>query len=304
MAQTPADRLPPLDLLATFECAARHLSFTRAGAERFVTQSAISRQIRTLEDELGVALFKRSHRALALTPDGVRLQRTCTAVLDQLRHTVREIRAPSRREVLSLTTTPGFASLWLIPRLPAFTREHPGIDVRLDASFEKRQLRADGFDVAIRYASAGTSEGEPMFGESMQPVCSPKLLRRGPPLKRPEDLRFHTLLAVSNAAGMGMPLEWDPWLKAVGLSELQPASTLSFTGYSEAIAAALAGQGVAIGRRPLVDALLRKRQLVAPFKDLTAPTRAYFLIIDPAARARPAVRALEAWLMAQARQPA
>lgn len=302
MAQAPADRLPPLDLLAAFECAARHLSFTRAGAERFVTQSAISRQIRALEDELGVALFRRGHRALALTPDGLKLQRTCVAVLQQLRHTVGEIRAPSRREVLSLTTTPGFASLWLIPRLPAFTREHPGIDVRLDASFEKRHLRADGFDVAIRYAAAGSSEGEPMFGESMQPVCSPRLLRGGPPLERPEDLRLHTLLSVSNSAGMGMPLEWDPWLQAVGLSGLQPASTLSFTGYGEAIAAALAGQGVAIGRRPLVDALLRKRQLVAPFKDLTAPTRAYFLIIDPAARARPAVRALEAWLLAQARQ--
>jgi LysR family glycine cleavage system transcriptional activator len=305
MAHKLADRLPPLDLLASFEAAARHLSFTRAGAERFVTQSAISRQIRALEDDLGVALFKRRHRALALTEHGLKLQRTCVAVLEQLHGTVAEIRAPSRREVLSLTTTPGFASLWLIPRLPAFTREHPGIDVRLDASFERRNLRADGFDLAIRYASAGAGapDGQPLFDESMQPVCSPRLLRSGPPLKRPEDLRFHTLLQVSNAAGAGMPLEWDPWLQAVGLSDLQPASTLSFSGYGEAIAAALAGQGVAIGRRPLVDALLRKRQLVAPFKDLTAPTRAYFLMIDPAARARPAVRALEAWLLAQARRP-
>ncbi|HJV59940.1 MAG TPA: LysR substrate-binding domain-containing protein [Albitalea sp.] len=297
--QKPIDRLPPLDLLAAFEAAARHLSFTRAGAERFVTQSAMSRQIRALEDELGVALFKRRHRALALTEDGARLQHVCTAVLAQLRATIGEIRSPARREVLSLTTTPGFASLWLIPRLPAFTRTHPGIDVRLDASFELRQLRADGFDLAIRYGRVGASEGRAMFREAMQPVCSPQLLKRGPPLKRPEDLRLHTLLQVTSS-GPGMPLEWDPWLQAAGLADLQPAATLSFSGYGEAIAAALAGQGVAIGRRPLVDSLLRRRQLVAPFKDATASSRAYFLVIDPGARSRPAVRELEAWLLAEA----
>ena len=97
-----------------------------------------------------------------------------------------------------------------------------------------------------------------------------------------------------------MPLEWDSWLQAVGMATLQPASTLSFSAYGETIAAALAGQGVAIGRRPLVDALLRKRQLVAPFESLTVPTRAYFLLFDPAAHARPAVRALEAWLLGEA----
>ena len=295
--QKPSDRLPPLDLLASFEAAARHLSFTRAGAERFVTQSAMSRQIRALEDELGVALFKRRHRALNLTEDGAKLQHACTAMLEQLRATIGEIRAPSRREVLSLTTTPGLASLWLIPRLPAFTRAHPGIDVRLDTSFERRNLKSDGFDLAIRYGPADSTEGRALFGEAMQPVCSPRLLRGGPPLKAPADLRFHTLLQVSHPGGPGMPLEWDPWLQAAGLADLQPASTLSFTGYGEAVAAALAGQGVAMGRRPLVDALLRRRQLVTPFKDATSSSRAYFLVIDPAARARPAVRELEAWLL-------
>jgi DNA-binding transcriptional LysR family regulator len=302
--QKPLDRLPPLDLLAAFEAAARHLSFTRAGAERFVTQSAISRQMRALEDELGVALFKRRHRALSLTEHGLKLQQTCSATLGQLRATIAEIRAPSRREVLSLTTTPGLASLWLIPRLPQFTRVHPGIDVRLDASFEQRDLQHDGFDLAIRYGRVGATEGRALFPEAMHPVCAPKLLRGGPPLKKPADLRFHTLLQVSGMGGTGMPLEWDPWLQAVGLPDLQPASTLSFSGYGEAIAAALAGQGVAMGRRPLVDALLRRRQLVAPFKDATASSRAYFLVIDAAARARPAVRELEAWLLAEAAAPA
>ena len=300
--QNPPDRLPPLDLLVSFEAAARHLSFTRAGAERFITQSAMSRQIQALEQQLGVPLFRRRHRSLSLTDHGLKLHATCAAVLEQLRSTIGGIRAPARREVLSLTTTPGLAALWLIPRLPMFTRDHPGIDVRLDAGFELRDLRADGFDLAIRYSRVGSGDGTPMFAESMLPVCSPKLLREGPPLKTPQDLRHHTVLQVTG--GPGMPLEWDPWFKSVGLTDLQPASTLSFSLYSEAIAAALAGQGVAIGRRPLVDALLKSGRLKAPFKGAAETMRAFVVVVNPASRARPAVQALEDWLLSQARAPA
>jgi DNA-binding transcriptional LysR family regulator len=302
MQKDPA-RLPPLDLLASFEAAARHLSFTRAGAERFVTQSAMSRQIRALEDDLGVALFRREHRALALTADGERLHLACTTLIGQLRDVIAQIRSPARREVLSLSTTPGLASLWLIPRLPLFTNRHPGVDVRLDASLDRRNLRADGFDLAIRYSPVGAGEGTPLFSEAMQPVCSPLLLKRGggaPPLRKPQDLRLHTLLQLEAVQRGGVPLEWELWLQGAGLAGLQPAATLSFSSYDAAIAAALAGQGVALGRRPLVDALLKSRRLVAPFKGETASMHAYFVIVDPAARAKPAVRALEAWLVEQA----
>ena len=293
-------RLPPLDLLAAFESAARHLSFTRAGAERFITQSAMSRQIRALEDDLGVDLFQRRHRALALTADGQRLFAACSTLLAQVRAVVADIRAPTRREVLALTTTPGLASLWLIPRLPRFTRLHPGVDVRLDASFERRNLPAEGFDLAIRYGRVGATEGQQLFEESMQPVCSPALLRGGPPLLQPADLQQHTLLQVSEAAHTGVLLEWAPWLQAAGLPDLEPAASLTFSGYGEAIAAAVAGQGIALGRRPLVDGLLESGQLVAPFKDSTASPRAYFLVVEPAARGRAAVRALERWLLDEA----
>ena len=293
-------RLPPLDLLLAFEAAARHLSFTRAAAERFVTQSAMSRQIRALEDELGVPLFQRGHRALTLTADGQRLFAACSAVIAQLRSVVAEIRAPARREVLSLTTTPGLASLWLIPRLPRFTRQHPGVDVRLDASFERRALAAEGFDIAIRYGRVGASDGAPLFAETMQPVCSPALLQGGPPLAVPADLALHTLLQVDMSRESGMPLEWAPWLQAVGLPELVPERMLTFSGYGEAIAAAVAGQGVALGRRPLIDALIDGGQLVTPFADRTASPRGYLLVVEPAARLRPAVRALERWLLDEA----
>jgi DNA-binding transcriptional LysR family regulator len=302
----PLDRLPPLELLASFEAAARHLSFTRAAAERFVTQSAISRQMGALEDELGVLLFTRRHRALALTADGQRLLVACTTALTTLRGAMREIRAPHQREVLSLTTTPGFAALWLIPRLPAFTRAHAGIDVRLDATLDNRNLAADGFDLAVRYGKVGALVGSrKLFDELMQPVCSPGLLSElALPMRVPGDLARHTLLHLAmDDDTRDMPGEWSTWLTACGLADLRPRARLSFTSYAEAIAAAVAGQGIALGRRPLVDALLSSGQLVAPFDAPVASARAYQLIVDPASRARPAVQAFEAWLLDEAAAP-
>jgi DNA-binding transcriptional LysR family regulator len=200
-----------------------------------------------------------------------------------------------------MSTTPSFASLWLIPRLRDFTQANPGVDVRLDASYEMRDLRADGFDLAVRYAPSNSTEGRHLFGETMLPVCAPALLRaKGMPLKSPEDLRRHTVLQVAMATGGGMPMEWESWLRGNALPDLQPQSTLTFTSYNEVIAAALAGHGVALGRRPLIDALLRQRKLVAPFGDARSTARAYFVISDAVARARPAVRALEDWLIAEA----
>lgn len=301
MQDKPLDHLPPLPLLAAFEAAARHLSFTQAAAERFVTQSAMSRQIRALEEALGVPLFERRHRALVLTEDGQRLYAACSAALNSLRVAVRTVREPHQRQVLALTTTPGFASLWLIPRLTAFTRAHPGIDVRLDAGLSNRNLASEGFDLAIRYSPVGGGQGQQLFAESMLPVCSPRLVGElGLPLREPADLARHTLLHLAmDGDSAGMPAEWEPWLNAWGLSDLRPAARLSFSSYAEAIAAAVAGQGVALGRRPLVDALLASGQLITPFDAGIASARAYRLLIDPAARSRPAVKAFAEWLLAQ-----
>jgi DNA-binding transcriptional LysR family regulator len=287
-----ADRLPPLDLLLAFEAGARHLSFTRAADERYVTQSAISRQIRALEDDLGVALFARQHRALALTPHGEKLLLSCQSVLAQLRRTVASIRAPNAREVLAVSTTPSFASYWLIPRLQSFTQGHPGIDVRLDASYELRDLQAEGFDIAVRYTRANSPDGERLFNETMMPLCAPALRRqKDAPLKVPADLRHHTLLEVESMGNSGAPVEWNSWLAAHNLSDLEPRSWLTLSSYNEVVAAAVAGQGVALGRRPLLDGLLRQKQLVAPFGDARATARAYFVLADPAARAAGGARA-------------
>jgi len=297
------DRLPPLDLLLAFEAAARHLSFTRAADERFVTQSAISRQIRSLEDDLGVELFARGHRALTLTAQGQKLLLACQAVLAQLRRTVSSLRAPNAREVLALSTTPSFASYWLIPRLHSFTQDNPGVDVRLDASYEVRDLQSDGFDIAVRYQKATATDGERLFSETILPLCAPALRRaKDAPLKVPPDLRHHTLLEVESMGGGNAPVEWNSWLQANGVPDLEPRSWLTFSSYNEVVAAAVAGQGVALGRRPLLDGLLRNKQLVAPFGDARATARAYFVVTDPASRSRPAVRALEQWLHTQAAQ--
>lgn len=293
------DRLPPPDLLIAFEAAARHLSFTKAAAERFVTQSAVSRQVAQLEAHLGVALFERRHRALALTHEGALLADAVREALTVLHGTLARIRAQPRREVLSLTTTPGLASLWLIPRLADFLAAHPGVDVRIDATLDLRPLGADGIDLAIRYAAVDPPPGEALFDETLQPVCAPALRRdRRRPLRTPADLRHHTLLKIAAPlGGKEMPNEWQSWLAAVGAAGVEPSAMLSFSAYDAAVAAAVAGQGVLLGRRPLVDALLARGELVTPFPEGLVSARGYFVVLNPASAQRPGVQALRAWLL-------
>src|SRR3954447_7378358 len=182
---------PSLDLLEGFESAARHLSFTKAGEELFLTQSAVSRQIKELEDQLGVPLFVRRHRALALTEAGQQFYASAAQVLSTMRTATERLRAQSgRRRPLSVTTTHSFAALWLVPRLAGFTRTHPGIDVRIMAETRVQDLERDGLDLAIRHgppALAGPNAIR-LFGERVFPVCSPKLLKRIP-LREPGDLK-------------------------------------------------------------------------------------------------------------------
>lgn len=301
--RTDSDRLPPLDLLAAFDAVARLGSITQAAQERFLTQSAVSRQIKALEEHLGVELLRRRHRAVELTDAGQRLAVAVRSALGLVRSTLAEIRTPLRREVISLTTTPGLASLWLIPRLTGFTAAHPGVDVRIDATLEMRDMARDGFDLAIRYAPVGSvAGGKPLFEEVLQPACTPALARsRKLPLRVPADLARHTLLQVAGPLGSGMPMEWQSWLQAAGVPDLEPAALLTFSNYDTAVAAALAGQGVVLGRRPLIDDLLARGELVTPFSGGLAKGRGYAVVAEPVAGRRPAVRALHDWLLGQAR---
>ncbi|MCL4746924.1 MAG: transcriptional regulator GcvA [Burkholderiaceae bacterium] len=296
-------RLPSLDLLLTFEAAARNLSFTLAAGERFVTQSAVSRQIRTLEDSLGVELFHRGHRSLALTDQGALLRDACREALGPLRETIDRMRARNARQVLTLTTTPGLAALWLIPRLARFTGAHPGVDVRIDASLATRDFERDGIDVAVRYGAVGATPGVKLFDEEVFPVCAPSLLAAGPKLETAADLARHTLLRIDLRQASGLLSEWQPWFTAMGLPDLEPRAEITFTNFDAVASAAVHGQGVALGRRPLVDALLADGRLVAPLADTVSSARAYFLIVAQRSAHRAETRALRGWLLDEACAP-
>ena len=174
--------LPSLDLLVGFEAAARLLSFTKAGEELYLTQSAVSRQIKDLEEQLGVTLFQRRHRALALTDAGQQFYAASAQAIATMRAATDRLRAQGTRKPLSVTTTTSFAALWLIPRLAGFTRAHPEVDVRITADARVQDLERDGLDVAIRHGPATLAgpNAVRLFGERVFPVCSPKLLKTTP----------------------------------------------------------------------------------------------------------------------------
>ena len=292
-------RLPSLDLLKGFEAAARLLSFTRAGEELHLTQSAVSRQIQELEDQLGVPLFHRRHRSLALTDAGQQLYPAAAQVLATMRAATDRLRAASAQKVLSVTTTPGFASLWLIPRIAGFTREHAGVEVRITAEVRMQELERDGADVGIRFcpqAMAGPG-ADRLFGEEVFPVCSPVLAGDAKrPLRVPADLRHHVLLHVDDPDGRWPWQAWRVWLEAAGVPDLRPAGNLRFSGYDQIIPAAIAGHGVALGRTPLVYAALTAGQLVAPFRKITPSDRAYWIVVSRRAVERTEVADFAAWL--------
>ena len=293
--------LPPLDQLEAFEAAARHLSFTKAADELALTQSAVSRQVAALEAFFGAPLFQRLHRALRLSDAGLQLQRTVVDVLQQLHQTSSALRGERRLKTVVVTTTAGFAGLWLIPRLAHFTASRPDVDVRISASYHVVNLDRDGIDVAIRYHTeeGAGSEGLRLFGEVAMPVCAPRLRRDlGRPLKRPEDLRHHCLLHLDSGPGSHL-LEWPPWLRAMKLEGLKPASVLHFSMYDQLIQAAVSGQGVALGRRPLVDDLIAQRKLIVPFSESVASPRSYFVFQSQASRHKPEVREFLTWLIGE-----
>jgi DNA-binding transcriptional LysR family regulator len=295
--------LPALDLLVGFEAAARHLSFTKAGEELFLTQSAVSRQIKELEEQLGVDLFQRRHRALALTEAGKSFYASAAQVLTTMRAATDRLRAQAGKKGLSVTTTHSFAALWLIPRLAGFTRSHPGVDVRIMADTRVQDLDRDGLDLAIRHgpASLAGSSAVRLMGERVFPVCSPKLLRdKSRPLREPQDLRYHCLLHYDDPEGRHPWLNWKTWLEVERIADLRPAATLSFSGYEQIIPAAIAGNGVALGRTPLVKDLVASGELVAPFKSSADPARAYYAVVSKTAEGRPEVNDFVAWLKQEA----
>jgi len=234
--------VPPLDPLLAFEAAARNLSFTKAAAELFLTQSAVSRQIQQLEGHLGVKLFERRARALLLTESGQLFYRATQEALETLHDGARRLRRTATMNTVVLATTPGFATLWLIPHLAGFTHAHPHVDVRMSATNEIiDDLERAGLDLAVRYVPEGSAMGgRLLFGETVFPVCSPELASNAAnPLVTPDDLHHHVLLYLEHPRAAW--LDWELWFHALGLRDFEPEGKLHFSHYDQLIQAALDG---------------------------------------------------------------
>jgi DNA-binding transcriptional LysR family regulator len=291
-----------LDALRGFEAAARLLSFTAAAAELFLTQSAVSRQVQQLEEQLGVKLFERRTRALVLTDAGDRYYREVSKALNALREATAAVRTQTT-PVVRVTTTLTFASLWLVPRLAAFQKQHEDISVHVVADNVVRDLERNALDVALRYCpeEAAGPGAEKLFGEEVAPVAAPLLLK-GQRVRTLEDLLRLPLIELEDPNGTALWLTWKVWCEAMGVARPRASRTLTFSHYDQVVQAATAGQGVALGRFPLLDPFIAERRLVLPLKGrqyATLARRQYWLVVAPGAAQRAEVKTFTAWLRRQ-----
>lgn len=288
-------KLPPMTTLPAFEAAARHLSFTKAAEELFVTHGAISRAVKNLEEQLGVTLFERGTRSVQLTAVGEPYARAVREVLDQL--AVATTVATTRRSdtTLTVSTSGGFAGKWLVPRLYRFHRAHSEIDVRVSTTGKLTNFSGDGIDVAIRYGGGDypglTSEF--LAGEEVSPVCSPRLMDGEHPLLEPSDLKHHTLIRD------GYPIDWAAWLESAGVKDVDPNGGLTFDSYTFAIEAAVQGEGVALGRTMLVEGDLAAGRLIRPFDIALRAQSSFYLVYPPEAIRQRKVKAFRDWLCSE-----
>ena len=290
-------RLPSLNGLRAFEAAARHLSFTQAASELNVTQTAISHQIRRLEEELGIRLFIRKNRALALTTKARDYLPGVRAAFNDLRLATDQLLRKGEDNVLTVSTLASLAVKWLLPRLSTFQKAHPKIDVRITTSTNLVEFRGGDVDAAIRYGR-GHWQGlraDWLMADELFPVCSPALLTSRRPLRTPEDLRDHVLLHT----GASDSDDWRLWLTAAGLpTEISKQPGITFDLSLMTVQAAVDGIGVAMGRTSYVQDDIAKGRLVVPF-NITLPADAGFYLVSPEGSADPPkLKAFRDWLLA------
>jgi LysR family transcriptional regulator, glycine cleavage system transcriptional activator len=290
-------RLPSLNGLRAFEAAARHLSFTNAAAELNVTQTAISHQIRRLEEELGIRLFVRQNRALALTPEARDYLPGVRAAFNDLRLATDRLLRKDDDKVLTVSTLASLAAKWLLPRLTDFQEQHPGIDVRITTSTSLVDFQRDNVDAAIRYGRGQWPglRADWLMADELFPVCSPSLLRGDKPLRQPEDLRGYPLLHTSNANSD----DWRLWLTAAGLpGDIARQPGITFDMIFMTIQAAIDGIGVAMGRTSYVQDDIAKGRLVVPFKIALPADAGFYLVAPEGRREPPKLAAFREWMIA------
>jgi LysR family glycine cleavage system transcriptional activator len=288
-------KLPPLNSLPCFEAAARHLNFSKAADELNVTPGAISRAIKNLEDQLNVLLFERETRSVRLTSVGEPYARAVRDVLDQLAAATALATTRRSDSTLNVSTSDGFAGRWLVPRLYRFHRAHGDIDVRVATTGKLTNFLGDGIDIAIRYGSGNYPRltSEFLTDEEVFPVCSPKLLKGAHPLRKPEDLKHHTLIRDT------YPIDWATWLASAGVKGVNARKGLTFDSYTFAVEAAVQGEGVVLGRTMLVAADLAAGRLIQPFKHALKAHSSFYVVYPPDAIRQRKVKAFRDWLFAE-----
>ena len=300
----PALRTRPIAVgaLRTFETVARLLNFRAAAQELALTQSAVSRQIQALEDEVGVRLFLRHTRAVELTSAGAQLLGAVTSALPRLDSAVGQIRQSAGRRTEALTTFASFASLWLIPRMEEFQAAHPDIDIRIDASDTAVDLELSELDLALRHGPnarmpAGATH---LFDEELTPVASPWLLESAAPVKGPPDLLQFALIEDAHESRDEW-VTWRRWFDERGFSSLQPKRWLYFNYTYQMVQTAVSGQGVVLARLPLVAEALARGDLVEvlPGQRIASPF-SYWLVPGPRSAQRPEIQAFTEWLLREA----
>ena len=296
----PDRRLPNLNALKAFEAAARHLSFTKAAAELNVTQGAVSHQVQALEEQLGLLLFKRMNRRLALTEAGKSYLPALGEAFDRIAEATRRLGRDRSAGPLKLSTMPSFASRWLLPRLAKLRRVAPELELMISATPALVDLHDDQFDLVIRFGVGSYPDLAETFlmGDDVLPICAPALLQRGPGLRRPEDLAHHTLLH-DEVGPREQGVDWQRWLSAAGVKGIDLKRGPMFSDSSFVVQAAIAGEGVGLGRRSLcLDDLVAGR-LVQPFGPVVPVAMTYRLLTTPEKAGWPKVERFRAWIQAE-----
>jgi LysR family transcriptional regulator, glycine cleavage system transcriptional activator len=291
-----ARRLPSLNALKAYEAAARHESFTRAAEELCVTQGAVSHQVKALETELGVRLFNREAQGLTMTEAGRVYLGVVRDALDRIAAGTERLLERQNSGVLTVSTSPNFASKWLVHRLGRFAAAHPAIDLRISATLHHVDFAREDVDVAVRHGGsmpAGLDVAR-LFSEELFPVCNPDLVRGRKGLRKPEDLARRTLVHLDNRE------DWAKWLKAAGAGSVDPSRGPILNQASMAIDAAVSGQGVALARTALAAWDLICRRLVRPFALALPVAYAYWIVCPQATAKEPKIVTFRDWLLAEA----
>jgi LysR family transcriptional regulator, glycine cleavage system transcriptional activator len=291
--------LPPLDLLRTFVAVGRRMSISLAAQDLCIVQSAVSRQVQALEKVLGCRLFVRSHRSIEFTPEGRHLFRSADPMLEQFGSVIGALRPAGERPCVTITATIGVTALWLLPRLGAFQRSAPDIDVRVAATNKVMELERDGMDLALRYCpDASAPEGATrLFGEVLVPVAHPSLGVTA--IEDAAQLGKHVLIDYDDSSRPW--LQWKNWLRGAGHKAGAPGhARLIFNQYDQVVQAALAGQGVALGRLALVSRLLDEGKLVLATSRPPIETDYGYWLLTRRDAGSPALRVVQDWIMAEA----